>query len=257
MIFEKEHLDIFEDYFDIKKEDFCSECDYEAELCERIKGYSQKIVSMLPNVKTEVSEMLELFSLIDELKRDRYLEAFLSWVAETKRHDFSMHPVHGLPHTFRCGFYAFCIGLKLGISEELLKICVLAGLFHDIGRTDDEFDVVHGEASASMLSRLFKELDEGRLSVMQAAVHTHCFPEPFDESMWLDYIHVLDIDDTRLVSDILRASDSLDYMRLGISGYDDKYLHSELERKMILVAFECNLIYNKFPEIYSKIFQKN
>lgn len=256
MIFEKEYIDIFEDYFDINKEDFRSEDAYEAELCERIKGYSKKIISKLPNLKTDVSEMLELFSLIDELKRDKSFDTFLSWVSEIKRFDFSMHPVHGLPHTFRCGFYAFCIGLKLGISEELLKICVLAGLFHDIGRTDDEFDVVHGEASASMLLKLFKELDERYLSVMQAAVHTHCFPEPFDESMWLDYIHVLDIDDTRLVSDILRASDSLDYMRLGISSYDDKYLHGEIERKMILVAFECNLIYNKFPEIYSKIFSK-
>ena len=254
MIYEKEYINLFEDYFVIK-ERFSDDNEKKKSICDRIEKYSREVISSLPKVKTDVNDMYELFSVINELKENGLWNKFRELTSFTERFDFSMHPIHGFPHTFRCGFYAFCMGVKLGLDEEKLKLCVLASLFHDIGRTDDEFDVVHGEASAKHFPKLFSELDEDSLSVLQAAVHTHCFPEPFDESMWLDYIHVLSIDDARLVSDLLRASDSLDYMRLGISEYDDKYLHSENARKMILLAFEANILFLKFPELFDKIFE--
>lgn len=254
MIYEKKHIELFEGSFGIKESDFASENEYASAVCERTVGFSRTVIDGLPNVKTEIDEMYELFALLKELKSDERWGLFVKWIRETERFDFSMHPVHGFPHTARCGFYQFAMGIKLGVDEKTLRLMVLAGLYHDIGRTDDEFDVVHGKAAALMLPSLFPELSKDELSILQAAVHTHCFPEPYDESMWYEYIDERLTDECRFVAESLRAADSLDYMRLGISGYDDKYLHSDTARKMILCAFEANLLFAKFPEIYKKVF---
>ena len=137
----------------------------------------------------------------------------------------------------------------------MVKTLVLGPLCANCHIVTDENGVGFVVDPGANAWKIFPELDEDSLTVLQAAVHTHCFPEPFDESMWLDYIHVLSIDDARLVSDLLRASDSLDYMRLGISEYDDKYLHSVIARKMILLAFEANILFLKFPKLFDEIFE--
>ncbi len=114
-------------------------------------------------------------------------QAFLSSMyCDRLRHFFRLVEVdarldsffHGISHTERVAFYAAIMAWRHGIDETLTDIVILAGLLHDVGRTDDGPDPEHGARSAEVLrgggyERLVSGLSPEHFNILLAIIENH------------------------------------------------------------------------------------
>lgn len=155
--------------------------------------------------------------------------------------------IHGMSHALSCGLYMLILGTRLQLPEPWLRTALLAGFFHDIGRTQGGSEHLHGRLSALQLPQLFPNLGQPYLAALQAAVHAHCLPDlPFDD-IWRQYSPNEPDPRAPLIAAMLKDADSLDYVRLGLRGYNSRFLQLEESRQLIPYAIETNLLRVRYP----------
>ena len=124
-------------------------------------------------------------------------------------HDF-LHPssIHGMGHTLRVSIFAAMIGQMTEHEQEGQKASV-AALFHDLARSNDGEDYLHGKRAAELVEFKYKEyilslgFTHDDIREMQYAIEWHSYDEEVPPS------HPYS-----LTTYLLKDADALDRIRI-------------------------------------------
>lgn len=195
----------------------------------------------------------ELFHILSYIKKSPYWSIFKLIIEKVDKSLFMDDKIHGFQHCLRCAIYIFAIGNMLNVSERTMYILVYAALFHDVGRTQNGIDTIHGEIAAQRLTEYIPDCLPEYIGVIQAAIHSHCLK---DESISTDILRIYtqdsSLEEYQFVTNLLKDVDSLDYIRLGIPNYNTKYLHNNASYNLVISAIELNLLFFRYPDYYYK-----
>ena len=142
---------------------------------------------------------------------------------------------HGISHIERTMLFGALIAKneKLGPTET--RDVLLCCSYHDIGRTDDRYDVGHGRQSAEKIrdSERLRSLFADPEAAM-AAIHAHSIPDGEAEDAPLIY-NVKDLDRSKLYTVCLKDADNIDRVR--IYDLDVSFLRFAGTRAMVPLAW--------------------
>ena len=143
--------------------------------------------------------------------------------------------IHGAMHALRVAAHCEEISEDLGLVERERDAAHLAGLWHDIGRTDDRADYYHGAKSAGKIVGLGEhlDLDPGTVELALFAVTHHCGSEEHAER---GALYTPDPEATLRVFRVLKDADALDRVRLG--DLDESFLRFEVSKWRVERAWE-------------------
>lgn len=120
--------------------------------------------------------------------------------------------IHGLGHIER----TICHGAMCAIDEQLCEadttLLLDACSYHDIGRTQDGLDFVHGSTSARFIGLVTGRTGDDLL-ILQAAVEAHSRREGDLPSILSKY-HPQDMQRALTIAELLKDSDGLDRVRI-------------------------------------------
>lgn len=120
--------------------------------------------------------------------------------------------IHGLGHIER----TICHGAMCAMDERLCEadttLLLDACSYHDIGRTLDGLDFVHGSTSARFIGLVTGRTGEDLL-ILQAAVEAHSRKEQELPSI-LNKYHPQDMQRALTIAELLKDSDGLDRVRI-------------------------------------------
>lgn len=93
------------------------------------------------------------------------------------KNNYFLNPdsIHGVLHAKRVMFLTFIIGLYEELDDNDMEIVLTAAKFHDIGRTNDNYDEIHGMLSFNKLLQLElvdKNIDD--IHILHFIVDNHC-----------------------------------------------------------------------------------
>ena len=142
---------------------------------------------------------------------------------------------HGIGHIERTMLFGALIAKneKLGPTET--RDVLLCCSYHDIGRTDDRYDIGHGRKSAEKIrdgERLRSLFTEPEAAM--AAIHAHSIPDGEAEDAPLIY-NVKDLDKSALYTACLKDADNIDRVR--IYDLDVSFLRFAGTRAMVPLAW--------------------
>lgn len=143
--------------------------------------------------------------------------------------------IHGLAHTKRVLLHCLILSFLEQIPPADSDLLCNAALFHDIGRTNDNYDPQHGRESYKKLLALhlspYTDMDSSE--TLRFLMETHCVPD--GEALDLlpgyqvqDPAHVLDL------CHVFKDADGLD--RIRIMDLDVKQLRTASAPRLLLVA---------------------
>ncbi len=140
--------------------------------------------------------------------------------------------IHGVGHTRRVTALALTLSDRLGVEPWQREAVLRAALWHDIGRTHDGGDHLHGGKSAGKAIGLGLHRGlEGR--VVEAALHAvsfHCTEDRYGEES------AARLDDPGaglLVFQVLKDADALDRVRFGPGRLDLRQLRLGPSRALV------------------------
>lgn len=142
---------------------------------------------------------------------------------------------HGIGHIERTMLFGALIAKNEKLSESDTKDVLLCCAYHDIGRTDDHYDLGHGRQSAEMiregehLRSLFTEPEAA-----MAAIHSHSIPDGEAEDAPILY-NVKNLDKSVLYTACLKDADNIDRVR--IYDLDESFLRFAGTRAMVPLAY--------------------
>lgn len=133
-----------------------------------------------------------------------------------KEHFLHRSYVHGIGHSIRVSIFSSLIGEKTGYLRKG-QIASVAALFHDLARSSDGDDQVHGVVAVETILPQFEEeiktlgFSEEDITEMKTAIKWHCLTDELPQS----HPH-------SITTWILKDADALDRVR--IKALDRKYL---------------------------------
>ena len=162
--------------------------------------------------------------------------------------------VHGIMHAFRCTVYCIilCILRGYDIRKTLLAVDAVAN--HDIGRLVDRRD--HGRTGADLFRDTHPYYDLDALPVVMAAIHAHPCREEEVAEVLRGYGFDRDDGLAAEMAALVRDCDALDYVRLGLEGYNIRYVVAEDSRHLVRFAMCLNLMMWRYPSQTRTLFRR-
>ncbi|NLW90061.1 MAG: hypothetical protein GXY34_00455 [Syntrophomonadaceae bacterium] len=143
--------------------------------------------------------------------------------------------IHGLAHTKRVLLHCLILSYLEQISPASTDILCNAALYHDIGRTNDNYDPQHGCESYKKLLALqlspYEDIDSSE--TLRFLMENHCVADQEAVNLLTGY----QVQDPGYVLDlyhVFKDADGLD--RIRIMDLDVKQLRTESARRLLLVA---------------------
>ena len=139
--------------------------------------------------------------------------------------------IHGKLHSLRVLLNALILGRLKNLSQLDLHLLAMASIYHDIGRTNNEIDDLHGLRSRE----IFEHSDFGENEIIKFLIEYHCI----DDEVALKALKDSNIADkvkTKKLFSILKDVDALDRLRFGLRELDFTYLRNKESTRMILFA---------------------
>ncbi len=159
-----------------------------------------------------------------------------AWFLRPNGHDAS-GTIHGTGHTRRVTAHAVALAERLGVEPWQREAVLRAALWHDIGRTFDGRDHLHGAKSAGKVVGL--GLHQGlEPRVVEAALHAVTFHSTDDRHGEETAEYLDDPESGFLVFRILKDADALDRVRFGPRGLDERQLRLAPSRALVRAAWE-------------------
>ena len=151
--------------------------------------------------------------------------------------------IHGLKHTERVMIHLVSLVNELSLDDEDVDVLMRAALFHDIGRTHDGVDDLHGEKSWEMVEEMnllsfdsnfkFEEWEEENEETIEFIIKNHCLDDATGYRN-LEKMKSHQAERIEYLFRIFKDADGLDRVRLG--DLDPNYLRLEESKKRILFA---------------------
>jgi hypothetical protein len=142
--------------------------------------------------------------------------------------------IHGVLHAKRVLLLSYIIGLYEDLDDTDMEIVLTAAKYHDIGRTNDKYDEVHGILSFNKMLQLKlvnKKMED--IHILQFIMESHCINDE-DGLKNLKKYPIKDIDRTIRLYKVLKDADGLDRVRL--HDLDINYLRLPISKRLPFVA---------------------
>ena len=199
---------------------------------------STRIIMANSNFPNNAIKQKSAVSFLEECKKHRNWQWFVSLISGIAPDLFCSDYVHGVAHAHKCALMAFVIASKLDLSIKAFKTLIYAAFFHDIGRRYNENGKKHGLISSEKINHFIDHKDDVYFLELKDALAKHDEkPVPSDkDNVFLTWV---------------RDIDSLDYLRLGIAKFNTQYLETNVAKTMIRFSLELNILMyldNKFIE---------
>ena len=139
---------------------------------------------------------------------------------------------HGKLHSLRVLLNALTLGKLQGLDELDLHLLAMASIYHDIGRTNNEIDDLHGQRSRE----IFEDSDFGDNDIIKFLIEYHCI----DDDLAMKALEESNIENkvkAKKLFSIFKDADALDRLRFGIKELDFTYLRNKEAIRMILFAY--------------------
>ena len=172
---------------------------------------------------------------IAALMASEYGEALLRAYEELDLSLLYQSVTHGIGHIERTMFFGAMIAMNEKLSAVDTRDILLCCSYHDIGRTDDRYDLEHGRKSAEKiregetLRSLFAEPEAA-----MSAIHAHSVPDGEAQDAPLIY-NVKKLDKSALYTACLKDADNIDRVR--IYDLDESFLRFPKTREMVPLAW--------------------
>ena len=120
--------------------------------------------------------------------------------------------IHGIGHIERTLCHGAMCAMDEALSQADTGLLLDACAYHDIGRTRDGLDFVHGSTAARFIGLVTGRTGEDLL-ILQAAVEAHSRKEK-ELSAILQKYHPQDMDRALTIAQLLKDADGLDRVRI-------------------------------------------
>lgn len=194
----------------------------------------------------ELSNQVNLNEFVEQINSNK--KELIKSLDRIKKQYIYNSDIHGIDHNIRVSLYGYYIGLRYGLAKCDMKLLLEACKYHDIGRVNDNEDIIHGFKSAKILDS-FERFNKKDMKILLSMVTYHSV----DDNLFLNIAKMFDVDDLdrlKILCNILKDSDALDRVRGGFRwGLDTKYLRTDISKEMVYLSYE--LLYN-YEDIKSK-----
>lgn len=181
---------------------------------------------------------LSYADLEPELQAEGMLALNLAYQQRLKSHYFHRpFGIHGLAHTKRVLLHCLILSYLEHVDQSDTDILCNAALYHDIGRTNDNYDPQHGRESYKKLLALqlspYEDMDTSE--TLRFLMENHCISDHEAVGLLPGY-QVKDPGHVLKLYDLFKDADGLD--RIRIMDLDVKQLRSTSAPRMLLIARE-------------------
>ena len=204
-----------------------------------VKYRNFKEIICFPGDVKEIEEMnfLSLADLMPQLEQHGLIKQYRDYCPLIKKEFFhKWGGIHGLSHTRRVLFLSLILSWMEGLTETDQDLLCQAAIYHDIGRSNDNFDPEHGRESYKKILRnkLIKaEVQEQEM--LRFIIENHCISDRQARQLLTNY-GGNDPEHLFKLYLIFKDADGLD--RIRINDLDVKQLRTPSAHKLLLVARE-------------------
>ncbi len=195
------------------------------------------------------------------LTEDQKFE-FLRTINELDVDKLYRSPIHGQFHSEKVLLFTYLLAIKYNYSPEEIKILTDAAMYHDMGRTSDINDTLHGLISANLFAqgRIFDPFykDEEHLKLVQALMDAHSFRNGRTDSSLEMVYYNNGLEDTKIsfehfkeMAHIIMDADALDRKRFSDqspAALNSDFLHFPESKEMVGLAGEVNEAYRTLSQ---------
>lgn len=204
-----------------------------------VKYRNYKEIICFPGDVEEVEEIkfLSLADLMPEFQRQGIIKLYRKYCPMIKDKYFHKpEGIHGISHTRRVLLLSLILSWMEGLSETDRDLLCQAAIYHDIGRSNDNFDPRHGRESYQRVLQygLFNGETEQQ-EIVRFIIENHCISDYKAERLVKDY-KVTDPEYLFKLYLVFKDADGLD--RIRINDLDVKQLRTLSAHKLLLVARE-------------------
>lgn len=204
-----------------------------------VKYRNYKEIICFPRDVEEIEEMkfLSLDDLMPDLERQGIIKEYRKYCSLIKKDYFyKWAGIHGISHTCRVLLLTLILSGMEGLTETDRDLLSQAAIYHDIGRTNDNFDPGHGRESYQKVLQygLFNGETE-RLEILRFIIENHCISDRQATQLLKEY-QVTDPEHLFKLYLVFKDADGLD--RIRINDLDVKQLRTPSAHKLLLVARE-------------------
>lgn len=186
---------------------------------------------------------------MEQLKHinDNTLCEYRSYITKIKGVNNLSQGIHGINHLLRVLLFALLICDELKVFEKNRTIVATAALYHDIGRKNDDSDVIHGLLSWRKAKDYIDEgFLENDINIIKYIIENHCVPD----KIAFENVKAYNISDKAIANkllNIVKDADSLDIIRLGFFEVD--YLRYESSKGLINIAKHVNRLNDRILKL--------
>lgn len=181
-------------------------------------------------------------------------DVFMNKIGSLNASLYEDNHIHGIIHAFRCTIYCIALCLMRGYSMNKILLAIDAVSNHDVGRTVDAAN--HGRIGADLFRDFHPFYDERSMRVVMAAIHAHQFKEEDVGGILTGYDVGEDMSLVREIAELVRDCDALDYVRLGVDGYDPKFVKGRDSKGLVRFAMCLNLMTWRYPRQSLELFRR-
>ncbi len=153
------------------------------------------------------------------------------------KEEYFNHPygIHGIAHTERVLLLVLILAYLEGADENAADVLALAALYHDIGRTNDNYDPCHGRESYKKLSRLklLADRSDEEREIIRFLIINHSIDD-ITAVQTISQYGVGDRNKALTLFYLFKDADGLE--RIRINDLDIRQLRTKSARKLPLLA---------------------
>jgi UTP:GlnB (protein PII) uridylyltransferase len=155
------------------------------------------------------------------------------------------HGIHGVTHTQRVLFLVELLAALENLAEPERDILSTAAVYHDIGRTNDGVDSIHGYSSYSKAEQLdlIQFENPEYYSTVKYLIETHCINDEEAFAMVRDY-PLKEPDWAKNLLKFFKDADGLDRVR--INALNPAMLRLSVSKELVSLAKELCFHYDDF-----------
>jgi len=184
---------------------------------------------------------IEINEFINVLKSSKRLELFKTHMSNINKKYMYRSELHGISHNERVALFSFYLSEMLDLNNEDFNIIMYAALYHDIGRTNDFVDDLHGLKSAKKIKKLKLDLSEDDQRVLKTIITAHSMDDQYFDKVF-DSFGAFDYARCKKLYSILKDCDGLDRVRLFFPMVSAEMLRNPESKSLILTSY--NLLEN-------------
>lgn len=200
-----------------------------------------EVIVLPSNIKDELRnaqniKVIGLRELESEVDVRAITEQFETWSSYLKPEYFrNPSGIHGIGHTKRVLFLCLVLAYGNELTTRETDVICKAALYHDIGRTHDGVDSLHGLKSYQKIAQLdlLKAENTGDRRLIQFIIENHSVDDKTAKGK-LPLCHGVDPNEAWLLYSMFKDADGLDRVRL--RDLDPEKLRTQKAKELILLA---------------------